>query len=149
MKFGFLTGLALLTAISLQAETNTNAPAQRAALSVEQKAALVQKADEMWGKLSPEAKIHLMNLHKALAGMPSEERHFIHERIERYLNMSTEERERIKKNNERWHAMSTEERERAREQYRQWRKEHPGEIPPSFSTQTTNQPTVTQPQETK
>ena len=135
MKRTLLTGLAIMAAISLRAETATNTPAHRPALTSEQKAELVQRADEMWSQLSPETKIRLMNLHKALTGMPVEERHFIHEHIERFLNMSPEEREHIKKNNERWHAMSPEEREHAREQFHQWRKDHPDQEPQLFPHQ--------------
>jgi len=146
MKRLFLTSLAIMAAVSLRAQTATNPPPARPTLTAEQKAQLVQSADEMWNKLSPEAKIRLMNLHKALTGMPPEERKFIHEHIEKFLNMSPEDRERIKKNAERWHAMSPEEREHAREQFRQWHKDHPGELPPLLSAQTNNQQSATQPQ---
>ena len=149
MKRTLLTGLVIMATISLRAETTTNQPPHRPALTSEQKAELAQRADEMWNQLSPEAKIRLLNLHKALTGMPAEERYFIHERIERFLNMSPEEREQIKKNNERWHAMSAEERERAREKFRQWRKDHPGDLPPPLAAQTNNQQSATQPQEIK
>ena len=132
MKRMLITGLAIMTAVALHAQDATNQPAHRKSqLTDAQKAELVQHADEMWNQLSPEAKIRLMNLHKALTGMPAEERHFIHERIERFLTMSPEDRERIKKNANRWHAMSPEEREQARENFRQWRKDHPGQEPHS------------------
>lgn len=146
MKRWLLTGLAIVAAGSLRAQTATNLPVHRPALTAEQKAQLAQRADEMWNQLSPDAKIRLLNLHKALTEMPPEDRRFIHERIERFLNMSPADRERIKKNNERWHAMSPEERENAREQFRQWRKNHPGETPPSLPLQTNNQQSATQPQ---
>ncbi|MEI8315517.1 MAG: DUF3106 domain-containing protein [Verrucomicrobiota bacterium] len=139
MKRVFLTGLAIMAAVVLRAQDATNQPShQQSALTDAQKAELAQRADEMWNQLSPEAKIRLVNLHKALTGMPAEERHFIHERIERFLTMSPEDRERIKKNANRWHTMSPEEREQTREHFRQWRKDHPGQEPhkPAGSTNT-------------
>ena len=139
MKHALLTGLAILAAVTLRAQTVTNRPP---ALTNEQKAELAQRADEVWKQLPPDAKIRLLNLHKALTDLPPEERRFVHERIERFLTMSSEDREQLKKNSERWHAMSPEERERAREQFRQWRKEHPSEPP----VQTNIQQSVTQPQ---
>ena len=147
MKRSFLTGLAILAAVAVRAQTATNSTAHHApALTDEQKVELAQRADEAWKQLPPDAKIRLLNLHKALTGMPPEERRFVHERIERFLNMSPDDRERIKKNNDRWHAMSPEEREHAREQFRQWRKDHPGEMPPPLPAQTNSQQSVTQPQ---
>lgn len=143
-----LTGLAIMAAVTLHAQTATNSPQLRPAVTEEQKVRLAQRADEAWQQLPPDAKIQLLNLHKALTGMPPEERRFIHERIERFLNMSKDDRERIKKNSERWRAMTPEERERARERFRQWRKDHPGETPP-VPVQTNSQQSVTQPQETK
>ena len=142
MKRVLLTGLAIMVAIAVRAQTTTNPPA----LTAEQKVQLAQRADEAWKQLPPEAKIRLLNLHKALTDMPPEDRRFVHERIERFLNMSADDRERLKKNAERWRAMSPEEREHAREQFRQWRKDHPGEVPPPLPAQTNNQQSVTQPQ---
>lgn len=135
MKRVLLTGLAILAAVGVRAETGTNLPPHRPALTDAQKAELVQRADETWSQLPPDAKIRLLHLHKALTGLPPEERQFVHERIERYLNMTPEDRERIKKNNERWHAMSPEEREHAREQFHQWRKDHPDQEPQLFPHQ--------------
>ena len=150
MKRTLISGLAILIAVAVQAQTTTNLPAHHSpAMTDEQKVEFGQRADEAWKQLPPDAKIRLLNLHKALTGMPPEERRFVHERIERFLNMSPIDRERIKKNNDRWHAMSPEEREHAREQFRQWRKDHPGEMPPPLPAQTNNQQSVTQPQETK
>ena len=145
MRPALLTGLAILAAISLHAQTATNPPLHRSVLTEAQKAELAQRADETWSQLPPDAKIRLLHLHKALTGLPAEERQFVHERIERFLTMSPEDRARIKKNNDRWHAMSTEEREHAREQFRQWRKDHPGEMPPT-ATKTNQQQFATQPQ---
>jgi len=146
MKRVLLTGLAILAAVGVRAETGTNLPPHRPALTDAQKAELVQRADETWSQLPPDAKIRLLHLHKALTGLPPEERQFVHERIERYLNMTPEDRERIKKNNERWHAMSPEERDRAREQFQQWRIDHPSELPAAGPAPATNQQSATQPQ---
>ena len=146
MKRAYLTGLALLAAVTLRAEVTTNPPPQHSAtVTDEQKTQLALRADEAWKQLPPDAKIRLLNLHKALTGMAPEERRFVHERIERFLNLTPDERERIKKNSERWHSMSPEERERARAQFHQWRKDHPGELPPPLATSTNRQQSATQP----
>ena len=146
MKRAYWTGLALLAAVTLRAEVATNPPPHHSTdLTNEQITQLAQHADEAWKQLPPDAKIRLLNLHKALTGMAPEERRFVHERIERFLNLSPDERERIKKNSERWHTMSPEERERARTQFHQWRKDHPGELPAPLAAATNHQPSATQP----
>ena len=146
MKRTYLTGLAMLAAVTLHAQvTTTTPPHQSAALTEEQKTQLALRADEAWKQLPPDAKIRLLNLHKALTGMAPEERRFVHERIERFLNLSADEREQIKKNSEHWHTMSPEERERARTQFHQWRKDHPGELPPPLAAATNHQQSATQP----
>jgi len=146
MKRVILTGLAILAAITAQAQIATNSPAPHSpALTSEQQAQLALRADEVWKQLPPDAKIRLLNLHKALTGMQPEERRFVHERIERFLNLSPADRDRIKKNSERWHTMSPEERERAREQFRKWRKDHPGELPPPLANSTNTQQSATKP----
>ena len=100
-------------------------------MTADQQAELALRADEAWKQLPPDAKIRLLNLHKALTGMQPEERRFVHERIERFLNLSPADRDRIKKNSDRWHSMSPEERERARdtgdkEALRQFREKRQG-----------------------
>ena len=150
MKYAIFASFALLTAAVLPAQETTNRPPHRTApWTDEQKVQLAQRADEAWQQLPPDAKIRILNLHKALTGMPPEERRFIHERIERFLNMAPEERAHLKKNSDRWHAMSPEERERAREQFRQWRKDHPGALPVPLAVQTNQQQSATQPKETQ
>jgi len=146
MKRIILTGLAILATITAQAQIATNSPApQLSAITAEHQAELALRADEDWKQLPPDAKIRLLNLHKALTGMQPEERRFVHERIERFLNLSPADRERIKKNSERWHTMSPEERERAREQFHQWRKDHPGELPPPLTNSTNSQQSASKP----
>ena len=131
MKRALVTGLCILAAVALRAQDSTNTPPRRyPLLTAEQQAELARQADDAWSQLSPEAKSRLLRLHKALTDMPQEDRHFIHERIERFLTMSPEERDRIKKNAERWRAMSPEERDQARKQFQQWRKDHPSELTP-------------------
>ena len=110
-------------------------------LTEEQRADMEQRANDTWSKLPLEAKTRVLRLHRALTQLPPEERQFINERIERFLNMSQEEKQRLKENAERWKNMTLEERQKAREQFRQhrqefeqkWRQEHPGEEPPPFS----------------
>jgi len=99
--------------------------------------------DEMWGNLSLEAKTHLMQLHRALRELPSEDRRFIQDRVGKFLEMSAQEREKLKKNKQYWEKMTPEQRERARAQFEQrrrafeakWRREHPGQDPPPFPYQ--------------
>ncbi len=96
--------------------------------------------NEKWNTLSPREKAVALRFSTALRQMPPEERKFIHDRIERFLEMTPEERHRLKENNERWQKMTPEEKQQAREKYRQrrkefeekWRKEHPNEPPPPF-----------------
>lgn len=93
-----------------------------------------QRLDAQWSKLSVETKMHLMRLHRALVEMPPDERKFIHDRIERFLNMSPAERERLQQNRLKWDQMSAEERQKAREEFRKrrqeiedkWNRDHPG-----------------------
>jgi hypothetical protein len=97
--------------------------------------------DKQWNNLSPRDKTTVMRLHQALRQMPAEERKFINERIERFIQMSPDERRKLKENNERWQKMPPEEREKSRQKYEQrrkefeekWRKEHPGQEPPPFA----------------
>jgi hypothetical protein len=113
---------------------------ERPPLSDEQRTEMEQHANEAWNKLPLEAKTRVLRLHRALTQLPPEERKFINERIERFLNMSPDEKQQLKKNAEHWKNMTLEERQKAREQFRQhrqefeqkWRQEHPGEEPPPF-----------------
>jgi hypothetical protein len=110
----------------------------RQEMTNEQKAEAEQKVNEAWSKLPLESKLRLMRLHQALREMPPQDRRFIHDRVERFLNMSPEERAQLRQNRERWEKMTPEEREQARQEFRKrreeieqkWREEHPGEEPP-------------------
>jgi Spy/CpxP family protein refolding chaperone len=114
-------------------------PKPRQSMTDEQRAELEQRLDAAWGKMSVEGKTRLMRLHRALSEMPPEERKFIHDHIERFLNMSPAEREKLKQNKQQWEQMSPEQRQIAREEFRarrqefeeRWRHEHPGEEPPT------------------
>jgi hypothetical protein len=134
----------LLSATLVGAEEQVTPPAaprhEKPAMTDEQRAQTEERLSKEWSSMSLENKMRLMRLHRALHQMPTEERRFIQDRVERFLNMSPEERERLKNNKEKWEKMSPEERERAREQFRKrrqefeqkWRQEHPGEEPPPF-----------------
>lgn len=96
--------------------------------------------NQMWTALSPREKAAVLRMNQALRRMPAEERKFIHDRVERFMEMTPEERRKLKENNDRWQKMTDEEKQQAREKYRlrrkefeeKWRKEHPGEQPPPF-----------------
>jgi len=128
--------------LTIAQEPTNQAPAKPAqpALTDEQRVQAEQKLDEAWSRLTFETKARIMRLHRALSQMPPEERQFLHDRMERFLNMSPEDRERLRSNVQRWQKMTPEERQQAREQFRQrrqafedqWRQEHPGEEPPPF-----------------
>ena len=144
MKRLLLSMMAMLAAATLAAAENQPGPANpksgKPALTDEQRAQAEQKLDEAWSKLPFETKARIMRLHRALTLMPPEERQFLHDRLERFLNMSPEEREHLRMNIKRWQAMTPEERQQARELFRQrrqafeekWRQEHPGEEPPPY-----------------
>ena len=61
----------------------------------EQRALAEQRLDARWSRMSLEGKTQLMRLHRALAEMPPDERKFIHDRIERFLNMTPAERDQL------------------------------------------------------
>jgi len=94
----------------------------------------------------------LMRLHRALSDMPPEERKFVHDRIERFLNMSQAEREKLKQNRQKWEQMTPEERQKAREEFRKhrqefeqlWHRQHPGEDPAQNPTNESKTPTPTE-----
>lgn len=107
-----------------ESPVETNAvPHHRPALTDEQKAQRVQRADESWNKLSGEERIRLMRLHDALVDMPPDERRMINQHVDRFLKMSPAEREQMKKNLDRWKTMSPEERARARDLYQRRHRE--------------------------
>jgi hypothetical protein len=127
--------LAGLTTFALAQEP----PAGPPAMTEEQRTEMEARLNEAWNQLSLREKMRLMRFHRAQRAMPPEEREFVRERFERFMEMPPEERERLRKNRERWQQMSPEERERAREEFRKrrqefeerWRREHPGEeLPP-------------------
>jgi hypothetical protein len=99
-----------------------------------------QQLNDEWRKLPLESKRRLLHLHRALTRLTPEERRFIHDRIDRFINMAPEEKRRVQENAERWKKMTPEEREQARRKFRErrrqfeekWRREHPGEEPPPF-----------------
>ncbi|MGD1017896.1 MAG: DUF3106 domain-containing protein [Verrucomicrobiia bacterium] len=109
-------------------------PRQRL-MTEEQRAMAEQRLDANWSRMTLEGKTQLMRLHRALAEMPPEERKFIHDRIERFLNMTPAERAQLQQNRKKWEQMTPAERQRAREEFRnrqqefeqQWRRNHPGE----------------------
>jgi hypothetical protein len=152
----FFTMATLAATLSTPGRAQTSQPPAkpgRPALTDEQRAQKEQQLDAAWSKLPLETKMRVMRLHRALTLMPPEERKFLHDRLERFLNMSPEERERIRKNVERWQKMTPEERQLAREQFRQrrrafeekWRREHPGEEPPPFGFHPQSAPPPTPP----
>jgi Spy/CpxP family protein refolding chaperone len=114
---------------------STNKPRAKSVMTEEQRAQMEQRLNETWSKMPVEAKSRLMRLHRALSEMPPDERKFVHDRIERFLNMSQAEREKLKQNRQKWEQMTPEERQKAREEFRkhkqefeqQWHHDHPGE----------------------
>ena len=134
---------AVIATARVQAETPPpppQPPSDHPALTEQQRAENERRLDEAWGKLSLEGKARLMRLHRALREMPAAERRFIHDRIERFLNLSSEDKQKIRENAERWRKMTPEQREQARQEFRarrrqfeeKWKQEHPGEDPPPF-----------------
>ncbi len=115
----------------------TNKPRAKSPLTEEQRAQMEQRLNDAWAKMPVETKSRLMRLHRALSEMPPEERKFVHDRIERFLNMSQAEREKLKQNKQKWEQMTPEERQTAREEFRkhrqefeqQWNRTHPGDDP--------------------
>ena len=127
----------------------TNKPRSKTALTEEQRAQMEQRLNEEWNKMPVESKARLMHLHRALSEMPPDERKFVHDRIERFLNMSAAEREKLKQNRQKWEQMTPEERQKAREEFRkrrqefeqQWNREHSGENPTPNPANEPNTPT--------
>lgn len=116
-------------------DSTNKPPRAKSAMTEEQRAQLEQRLNDTWTKMPVEAKARLMRLHRALTEMPPDERKFVHDRIERFLNMSQAEREKLKQNKQKWEQMTPEERQRAREEFRkhsqefeqQWHREHSNE----------------------
>jgi hypothetical protein len=114
---------------------STNKPRAKSAMTEEQRAQVEQRLNDAWAKMPVEAKSRLMRLHRALTEMPPDERKFVHDRIERFLNMSQAEREKLKQNKQKWEQMTPDERQKAREEFRkhsqefeqQWHREHSNE----------------------
>jgi hypothetical protein len=114
-------------------------PRQKPPMTDEQRALAEQRLDARWSQLSLEGKTQLMRLHRALAEMPPEERKFVHDRIERFLNMTPAERAQLQQNRTKWEQMTPTERQRAREEFRkrrqefeqQWRRNHLNGEPPA------------------
>jgi hypothetical protein len=140
MKTAITLSVVLAMATVFAQEPAPEPKRERPALTEEQRAQKEQQLDDAWSKLSLEGKLRVMHLHRALTQLPGEERKFIHDRIERFLNMSPEEKQRLKDNADRWKNMTPEQREEARQKFRErrkqfedkWRQEHPGEEPPPF-----------------
>jgi hypothetical protein len=139
-----VAGLLGATLVNAEEQPTPPPPAppkhQKPAMTDEQRALTEEHLSKEWNSMSLENKMRLMRLHRALHQMPPEERRFIQDRVERFLNMSPEDRARLEENRKKWDRMSPEERERAREQFhkrrqefeQKWRQEHPGEEPPPF-----------------
>jgi len=126
--------VALVTVASAFAQDQSDQPKpkrEKPVLTDEQRAEMEQKLDQSWSKLPLESKVHLMHLHRALTQMPPDERKFVHERIERFINMSADERKRLMENAKVWHNLTPEQRQKAREDFRKWRQDHPAQEPPS------------------
>jgi uncharacterized protein DUF3106 len=142
-----MIGVGIGTALAQQAtpptpstgESTNKPPRAKSAMTEEQRAQLEQRLNDTWSKMPVEAKARLMRLHRALNEMPPDERKFVHDRIERFLNMSQAEREKLKQNKQKWEQMTPEERQKAREEFRkhsqefeqQWHREHSSEDPAS------------------
>jgi len=152
LLIGAVVGNALAQQPSLPTPSpndQTNKPRSKMPLTEEQRAQMEQRLNEEWSKMPVESKSRLMHLHRALSEMPPDERKFVHDRIERFLNMSTAEREKLKQNRQKWEQMTLEERQKAREEFRkrrqefeqQWNREHSGENPPPNPANEPNTPT--------
>ena len=142
MKSFHRLGVLLLLATSLTAHAQ-QPPApnnERPPMTDEQRAQLEERLNNEWRAMPLEGKVRVMRLHRATHEMAPEDRKFIHDRVERYLNMPPEERERLKQNRQKWEGMTPEQRQQAREKFQQrrkefeenWRRDHPGEEPPPF-----------------
>ncbi len=131
---------AALTLAQQQTNQTTKPKIDKSPLTAEQRAQMEQKLNDEWSALPIESKTHLMRLYRALSQMPPDERKFVHDRIERFLNMSPDERERLAQLRKKWEQMTPEERQKARDEFRKrrqafeekWRQEHPGQEPPPF-----------------
>lgn len=131
VSFGAVCGSLLVVALAFGTDKGapTNRPPakpgwpQRVPTNAEERVALEQQLDQAWTALPVPAKLSFMRSTSALRLMPDDERRFIEERINRFLNMGAEERERLKKNQRRWDKMSPDERQQAREAFAKRQKE--------------------------
>jgi hypothetical protein len=131
---------ARMTLAQQQTNQTTKPKGDKPPLTADQRAQMEQQFNETWNSLPFESKMHLMRLHRALSEMPPDERRFIHDRIEHFLNMTPAERERLTQLRKKWEQMTPEERQKARDEYRKrrqnfedkWRQENPGKEPPPF-----------------
>jgi hypothetical protein len=138
LTFAMMAGIAI--AFAEEQPVRSRPKRDKPPLTDEQRAEMETRANETWAALPVESKMRLMRLHRALTGMPPDERRFIHERVERFLNMTTEEREKVTQLRQKWEQMTPEERQKARDAFRKrrqefeqkWRQEHPDEPPPPF-----------------
>ena len=136
---GMLSGL-LVMATGVRAEETTEQKPKRPEMTDEQRAQTETRLNEAWSKMSLREKMMALRLHHALREMPEQDRKFIHERIEQFMNMAPEQKKQLQENAERWKNMTPEEREKARQQFREkrkqfeekWKQEHPGQNPPPF-----------------
>ena len=150
LRMVLMVGVASSTVFAQQespAPPPSDAPKPRAKSGMDE-----QRLDAQWSKLPVETKAKLMRLHRALADMPPDQRKFIHDRIERFLNMSPAEREKLQQNRQKWEQMSPEQRQKAREEFRKRRQEleensrhdHPGGGTSSNMTHDLKSPTSTE-----
>ena len=139
LSFVMLAG-ATMTLAQQQTNQTTKPKGDKPPLTAEQRAQAEQKLNDEWSALPIESKTHLMRLHHALSQMPPDERKFVHDRIEHFLNMTPTEREKLTQLRKKWEQMTPEERQKARDEFRKrhqsfeekWRQEHPGQEPPPF-----------------
>ncbi len=149
---GILSGLLLILPGARAEEPSAQKP-KRPELTEEQRGQMEQRLNEAWSKLSVREKTIALRMQKALSQMPDHDRKFIHERIERFMNMSPEQKKQLHENAERWKNMTPEQREHARQQFREkrrqfeekWKQEHPGEPVPPFPFGRHKQPSPSEP----
>jgi len=153
----WIVGLATMSALAQQPPPPPPPPVSAQArpkqpMTEQQRALLEQRLDAQWSRMSLDGKQHVMRLHRALTEMPPDERKFIHDRVERFLNMTPAERARLQQNKQRWEQMTPEQRQQAREEFRRRRQEfeqkwnreqtggEPQRNPPAESNGSTAQP---------
>ncbi|MGA2603698.1 MAG: DUF3106 domain-containing protein [Verrucomicrobiia bacterium] len=128
-------------------------PKLKQPMTEQQRALAEQRLDTQWSRMSLDGKMHVMRLHRALTEMPPDERKFIHDRVERFLNMTPAERARLQQNKQKWEQMTPEQRQQAREEFRKrrqefeerWNREQAGGEPQGNLPPTENNATPTPP----